>query len=155
LAHQDVIIERSRRGELVGFPAQYQPSRLIVPKDASNVTLRIGGREIELPDCISEFFHRIPPSHVALSASWYHDPKILPYYLSIDLQEKLGKEGYFDGWSLLFNLETIELISLKRVWQTDHGWGQQSVQIEPAQICTPDEMAQLAAWPAVRKRGDR
>lgn len=142
-AHQDMIIDLAPTGDLVGLPSEYQPARLDLPQSDSKATLRLGKSLVNFPTCISELFWQVPRRNVRLSASWYHDPKSLPYYLSIDLQEKRGKRGYFNGWSLLINLETAELISLERVWQTDQGWGQRGVKLDPAQFCDADELTQL------------
>ena len=139
-------MDLSPNGEIQGLPKEFQPAHLGLTKKGDSppeVTLRLGRSIVELPGCISELFRRIPRSHVKLSASWDHDPKDLPYYLSMELQEKRSKEGYFDGWSLLFNLNSGELMSLRRVWQTENGWGEQSAEIKPSQICTPEELRTL------------
>ena len=146
VAHQDFIMDLSRSGDIQGLPKEYQPAHLGLTKkrDAPpEVTLRLGRSFVALPGCVSELFRRIPRRHMKLSASWYHDPEELPYYLSIELQEKNSKEGFFDGWSLLFNLGSGGLMSLHRVWQIDNGWGQQSAEVKPSQICTPEELRAL------------
>jgi hypothetical protein len=66
-----------------------------------------------------------------------------PNYLDIQLQERRGRDYSFDGWSLQVNLDTGELMSFDRVCLTDRHCRQQGATIEPAQICTPDEMRQL------------
>jgi len=139
-------MDLSRSGEIQGLPKEYLPAHLAITKKGDappEVTLRLGRSVVAIPGCISELFRRVPRSHLKLSASWYHDPEDLPYYLSIELQEQSSKEGFFDGWSLLFNLGGGELMSLHRVWQIDNGWGEQRAEIKPSQICTPEELQTL------------
>ena len=141
-----MIMELSRNGDIQGLPNEYQPAHLGLAKKgdaAPEVTLRLGRAVVALPSCVSELFRRIPRSRMKLSASWYHNPEVLPYYLNVELQEQASKEGFFDGWSLLFNLGSGELMSLRRVWQIDNGWGEQSAEIKPSQICTPEELRTL------------
>jgi hypothetical protein len=47
-------------------------------------------------------------------ASWYHERSILPPYIGVDVVHGERQHGFFDGFSLLFNLETAFLIELTR-----------------------------------------
>ena len=133
----------SRTGEL-SLPDRYQPARLTIPaSENERVTLRLGASFVEFPECIARYFRRVPRRHVKLSASWYHDPSEMPYYLSIHLEEKRSKIGAFDGWSLLIDLDTVRLLTFSRESHTDGGYGRQGTEIPASTICTPDEQAQL------------
>ncbi len=146
-AHQDIVIKLKADGRLAGLPDQYQPAQLVI-RDSTlesfgSVLLRIGEHEVELPECLSVLFHKAV--RLDMSASWYHDPEVLPYYLSIDLPTKVpGRKTYgFDGWSILIALETAEIIRVQAMFQSHEGNGQRGQRIELKAFCSPEELDHL------------
>ncbi len=94
LAHEDSLVEIGRDGVLKGLPGHYEPAKLV--HNATVFRLRLGHNEVSLPPCLT--------SHLGLAqakphayASWYHERSI------------------FNGFSLLFNLETASLIEVTRL----------------------------------------
>ena len=147
-AHQDLIIELNRDGSLHGLPAKYEPASLVIPAgdyhEGQNVVLQLANHRVEFPECLSVLFAKASRRHIQLSASWYHDPTTLPYYLSIELPlRRRSGQGFFDGWSLLVALDTGELIEVNAVFESDDGMTQRGQKIDVAQFCTADEVEQL------------
>ena len=140
-AHEDTLIELSNAGELRDLPKQYQPARLVLPDDdQGRVSLQLGKASTVFPECISQFFRRTDRNRILIKASWYHDPKHLPYYLNIELEESGSKGGRL---SLLISLDTATLLSMDHILETNDGKGLQRDRINPTDICTPEEQSQL------------
>ena len=146
-AHQDVLITRQSNGNLVELPDEYQPAFLIVEESSARsigaVRIRLGNNQLNLPECLSVLFHKAIT--IDLSASWYHDPKSLPYYLSIKLPtKKPARKTYgYDGWSLLVALETAQVIRVSAKFQVHDGSGQRGQEIDLTTFCSADEREQL------------
>jgi hypothetical protein len=145
-AHQDVIVNISRSGRLVGLPDRYQPARLEIPRghdSQAHARLQLATHVLELPSCISALFRETPRSHVRASASWYHDRQDVPYYLLLRLSASRSRSGPFDGWALLFNLDTAELMRVSRMSRSHGGLGQAGEEIDLSTICSSKELARL------------
>ena len=114
-AHEDTIIE-VKETKLVGLPQEYQPAEL----DLENKLLRIANNQIMLPNCLIQYLP-INNSDVRVLASWYHDKRSgLPPYLNITgmSQDKPIK------YDVLFNMNTLELISITRITQINNNESQ-------------------------------
>ena len=146
--HQDALVKVSRSGQLVALPEEYQPARLHIPskqsQHKSNVTLRLGASVVEFPPCISRLFYEVKKRQIRVTASWYHDPELLPYYLVIRLSHERSKHAV-RGWSLMIDLETAELLRLSELSITNDGNGQRSEEVDVSSICTQEETEQLAS----------
>jgi hypothetical protein len=112
LAHEDSLVDIGRDGLLNGLPGHYEPAKLV--HNATVFRLRLGHNEVSLPLCLT--------SHLGLAqakpnayASWYHERSILPPYLGVNLVHGERQQGFFNGFSLLFNLETASLIEVTRL----------------------------------------
>jgi len=103
--HQDTILKIDKHGNLLGLPKKYSPAKF----DLAAKKLRIKDKEVVFPECVSKYFDRSFHSKVVLSASWYHETRFLPYYLNFRIGEDNAK-----GYTILINLETLELIYVNK-----------------------------------------
>ncbi|MDQ8004944.1 MAG: hypothetical protein REI64_09110 [Pedobacter sp.] len=104
--HQDKILKIDKKGNIVGLPKQFTPAKF----DLATKKLRIKDREVIFPKCLSSYFEQHRNPKVNLSASWYHEKRILPYYLNFEINDKNSNYGY----TILINLETLELIYINK-----------------------------------------
>jgi hypothetical protein len=134
LAHQDRIITLASDGRLEGFPATYEPAYLLLPPATGRgqVVLQLAGKRLDLPDCLSVLFAKTSRAHMRMAASWYHDPKVLPYYLSIDLPQRApSAHGFYDGWSILVDITRMKVLNVKAVFAIgDTAQSEQEVHLE-------------------------
>ena len=63
---------------------------------------------------------------IKLSASWYHSKDILPYYFNIDISHK----GIDFGYSILINLETLELIEMKKTVKKENSFYSSDIDLD-------------------------
>jgi hypothetical protein len=144
--HQDTIIELERDGVLHGLPAAYEPASLLIledPRKSHTVVLRIADRRVEFPECLSVLFAKADRHLIRLSASWYHDPTVLPYYLCIELPTRRTKFGSFDGWKILIDLNNASLIELSAAFESLGGNAQRYQKVDVNSFCNSDELARL------------
>lgn len=104
--HQDKILRIDKKGNIVGLPKQFAPAKF----DLATKKLRIKDREVLFPKCLSSYFEQHRNPKLNLSASWYHEKRILPYYLNFEINDK---NSYY-GYTILINLETLELIYMNK-----------------------------------------
>lgn len=119
LGHQDRLIRLASDGRLQGLPPEYEPAHLLLPpaKGTEHVVLQLGGKRLEFPDCLSVLFAKASRPHMLLSASWYHDAKLLPYYLSIRLPISApNAHGFYDGWSILVDITSVRVLKVEAVF---------------------------------------
>jgi hypothetical protein len=100
-AHEDHII-KIKDDKLVGLPDKYAPAEISLKESR----LRIGDHVMVFSPLLKSLFDL--PHDLKLTASWYHDPKIVPPYLVIAIQPK-GKDF---SYKLMLNLDTLDLIEL-------------------------------------------
>lgn len=113
IIHQDKILKIDRKGNIVGLPKQFAPAKF----DLTTKKLRIKDKEVLFPKCLSYYFEEHRNPKVNLSASWYHEKRVLPYYLNFEIDEKDSNFGY----TILINLETLELIYVnKRIFDGEN-----------------------------------
>lgn len=112
-AHQDTSLKLDG-SNIIGLPESYSPASF----DVSSKTLVIGQKKIEFPICLSKYFLPRESHSVELLASWYHEPDIMPPYLHIGIN--LSNRDY--AFQLLFNLETLEPISVEVHTSTNSGF---------------------------------
>ena len=114
-AHRDTII-KVEQNKLVGLPREYQPAEL----DLENKSLRIANNQITLPNCLIQYLP-INNSDARVLASWYHDNRSgLPPYLNIT---GISQDKPIKYW-VLFNMNTLELISVTRITQINENESQ-------------------------------
>ena len=134
LGHQDRLIRLVSEGRLQGLPPEYEPAHLFLPpaNGAEHAVLQLGGKRLEFPDCLSVLFAKASRPHMLLSASWYHDPKLLPYYLSIRLPISAPTaHGFYDGWAILVDITSVRVLKVEAVFTTgDAAQRQQEIDIK-------------------------
>jgi hypothetical protein len=135
-AHQDAILTVRSDGSLEGLPKEYEPAVLTWSGSIPTLELRIGAHETVLPKCLTSKL-LLERAEITVHASWYHDRSILPPYIVINIVHSMQKRGLFSGYSLVFNLETGELIQLERTSATDTG--QQNEELQVAAFCSRRE----------------
>lgn len=133
VAHQDRIFEIQSDGTLVGLPKQYTPATLKWSSEPiPSLTLRIGGRENALPLCLTTKL-ALGKAEIRAHGSWYHERSTLPPYIAVEVIHEKHMHGFFTGYTLLFNLDTSQLLELTRISGTDTE--QQRAAIEVASLC--------------------
>jgi len=132
-AHQDMVLQVSRQGEVQGTPERFGPIHI----DRDLPVVRIGVREVTLPECVAQHFRPRHGKHMQVSASWYHDPAVLPPYLSVSFAA--DKKRSWHSNTFLFDLETGALIQVRVA--RDSPLGQPVLDLEEA--CTEQERKQL------------
>jgi hypothetical protein len=106
LAHEDTLIGLETK-KLVGLPKEYTPAEL----DLKDFRIRIKDHAMAFSSLLKSLFDQ--PHDLRISASWYHDRKILPPYLLLSIQPKKKDFRY----ELLLNLDTLALVQLSVVLQ--------------------------------------
>jgi hypothetical protein len=105
-AHKDTPIKLSKEGKLIGLPEKYSNAEF----DRATFTLAINDKKIIIPECIKDFFKNYKEYDITFSASWYHDPGLIPYYIHMDI---VTSENPY-GCGVLFNLETLEIFQITK-----------------------------------------
>jgi hypothetical protein len=126
LAHEDSLVEIAADGSLRGLPVKYEPARLV--HGAMFFRLRLGQHEVSLPLCLTSQLG-LGKAKLKAYASWYHERSILPPYLGVDVVHGERQQGFFTGFSLLFNLETSSLIEVTRLSVEGHAQHRSTVNI--------------------------
>jgi hypothetical protein len=142
-AHVDRPIRIEADGTLRGLPAKYEPAKLnwIASRPATHLTLRVGANVISLPACVASRLG-LETSKLRTHASWYHTGSSLPPYIVVDVvHAESRRDGWFKGFSLLFNLDTAELIE----WQRVNGSRDQTTydDIKPQAVCSAAEVLEM------------
>lgn len=119
-AHEDREFQISADGTLLGYPEEYGPAAVLVAYTGFNgqaapatVTIRTGGHELRLPQCLSSLFVLPEGQEMRAHGSWYHRFDRLPPYLVVDLPTNSQDTWVFDGHTLLFNMRNAELIEAR------------------------------------------
>ena len=138
LAHEDTMFEIRSDGTLLGLPAQYTPAMLRWSSEPNpGLTLRVAARENVLPRCLTSKLS-LGQAQIRAYGSWYHERSLLPPYIAVDVIHKQHKHGHFTGYTLLFNLDTSQLMELTRI--TGNVDEQQRTAIKVTPLCeTPNE----------------
>jgi len=149
LAHQDTIFSIASDGRLSRIPDDYGPVfiRLEGTADSPRVSLEIPARRVSLPSCLARLFLLPKGETIRAKGSWYHSRSLLPPYVSFDLPRETIANGFYTGYSLLFNLETGELIELSQHTAMPDGNGVRMRSLEVGSPCDPDEPLRLRAAP--------
>lgn len=132
--HQDTPLKIDKNGNIIGLPKQYGPAKF----DLAAKRLRIKDREVVFPKCLQCYFEQHRHPKVYLSASWYHEKRILPYYLNFRIVE--NKVNY--EYSILINLETLALIEVSK--STIEGDTMYSPKIELGKKCLVDYNSEIS-----------
>lgn len=124
VAHTDTFLGVSESGAIIGLPDEFGPVSIRVIRyadpeatnDRPQVEVVMAGTRRVLGVCLSSLFMQPPTQELRAHASWYHDSDTLPPYLIVDIPWKLdpGEPWRFEGYSLMFNLESGELREVRR-----------------------------------------
>ena len=99
--HEDTTLKLDGK-KIVGLPEVYQPALL----DAEEGFLQIGDKRLIFNGFMKEVFSGDRRYSTDITASWYHDPKVLPPYLSIDVTPRGANFTY----SILIDLNKLKII---------------------------------------------
>lgn len=109
-AHQDTPLDLRKDGRIKGLPEKYSSAQF----DGLTFTLRINDKQIIIPECVKEFFKNYKDYRITFSASWYHDPELLPHYIVMDIVSAYHPYGC----QVFFDLETLEIF---QIWKPEIG----------------------------------
>lgn len=119
-AHSDRVIRLSGTN-LVGLPKRYSPATF----DVDRKEIVIGTQRLTLAGPLKRFFPNDIPYKLEISASWYHDPNLLPPYLCLAI---LPEDRDFK-YEILLNLDSLEVIYAHvLVRDSPFGWSKFSVE---------------------------
>ena len=104
--HKDRLLEIDKNGNIIGLPKKFSPAKF----DLVSKKLRLHKKEVVFPKCLTSYFEEQENSTILLFASWYHSKNIMPYYLNFTIVSKEVDYGY----SVLIDLETLELIEINK-----------------------------------------
>ncbi|MCR9093308.1 MAG: hypothetical protein NXI30_03740 [bacterium] len=149
LAHEESLVSLADDGRLSGLPEEYGSAFLRVDRRESEwkVEVELGGRRTQLPRCLVEFFEN-SSKPLEIGASWYHDSEYLPPYLSIGLAQKPGRADQAVWLDIAFALDDARLVAFDLSASYPERSGQLA-HMDPARVCTPDELRSLRFRPAV------
>ena len=151
-SHADVIITMAKDGKLQGLPEKYSPAILKVTfsnkafgAPVESIVLTLGQKNITIPKSICAYLQTTDLNQITLSASWYHDLKLLPPYIKINFNDpgEIRRDSYNPGYSLLFNLDTCRLIEMEINVIRNGGNGCQFVPVDLSAICKPKDLQQV------------
>jgi hypothetical protein len=159
-AHRDAVLPLHADGSITGLPRPYGPGRLDVMfspdrhgRRIDSFALQLGKVNTRVPACAAGLLNTQSHGDIRITASWYHDESLLPYYLSIDFFDTGRDQGSSmnPGFSFLFNLRTGKLIQLMANVVLEPGRTMQSIPVDLQKRCSASDLAgfaQGAASPA-------
>jgi hypothetical protein len=103
-AHSDTLIELKGKS-LVGLPERFQPAAF----DSERASLTIAGKELLLPRFLTSVLADKEAYELQLASSWYHDPELLPPYISIDVTPK----GRHFTYSVLVDMVGMKILEVE------------------------------------------
>ena len=151
-AHRDTLIPIEKDGTLARLPKQYQPAKLDIrfergdgDKRVSFVRLTLGAKEVSLPMCVVYLLNSEELSQIRAKGSWYHERGVLPPYLDVEFYDSgyETEKSANPGYSLLFNLETAQLIRMDVNIVHEREKSIQSVPVDIGGLCTAQEASKL------------
>ncbi len=161
-AHQDTVLKLNSDGRLDGLPAEYSPASLRVvfsqsseigEASISRLELKIGGKTVVVPGCVTGLALTRSMKDVRVVASWYHDTKSshLPPYLSVTLadpgyEDPRDRPGYLlrPGYTLRFNLSTAKLFEMELF--IDRGGYFQGVPVDFRERCFASNLEKFSEY---------
>lgn len=137
---EDQVVSLRPDGVIPEIPAELGEARLTIAglgTSAPSVVFRIGDHEDALPTCLTRFIRSKNEQDVQLTSSWYHDEKLLPYYLVVAFRNPGSNRGkvFHSGYSFMFNLHNAELMEVQRLEANRFGDGGRYSRIDPQSVC--------------------
>ena len=110
----------------------------------TTVIFKLGEYRIDLPECLSKLFPLSKGNEVRVHGSWKHKRSKLPPYIIIDLpQSTFSGSGFFNGYSLMFNLKTVQLIKVLQKTSFNYGKNQRQKEIKINKLFSSSEIKSL------------
>lgn len=103
-AHQDTLISLEGKA-LVNLPKRFQPASF----DANEASLTIAGKPLLLPRFLKSVLEDPKSYDLSIASSWYHDPELLPPYLSI----KIAPKGRHFAYSVLVDMSGLRVLKVE------------------------------------------
>lgn len=142
-AHQDRIFKIGPDGKIEGIPEKFGEVKLLWSADQPP-ELHIGPLTSKFPPCIAKLFAASSREQIRALGSWYHARGTLPAYLNFELPESGTKEKeYWNGHTILFNLETAEVIEIQRVTSDPQQRSHQYKTLALKDLCSKAEIDAL------------
>lgn len=120
--HKDMIIKLEKDGSLVGLPSKYSPAHF----DSLTFDLKIGKFGAKMPKCVLKNFESYSVSELRFTSSWYHDKTLLPNYI----QMEISFEGQNFQYKLLYNLDTLEIFEIEKVFVVETSFLTERIEID-------------------------
>lgn len=118
-AHEDRILSLRADGSIPEIPATFGAvsfrARFGPPVE---VVFRVDGRTTVVPACITRLIPSQSLRDIDLSGSWYHDERILPFYVAADFLPPDRNEDAGKAVSVIFNLHDASIV---QVWAPEPG----------------------------------
>lgn len=129
IAHQDRVVTLRPDGSISEIPSELGGASLAVEGLGSGsplISFSIGGGTGRVPTCLAQLIRTKSADEIELAASWHHDPRQMPLYLSVVFPDpgKSPDRVFNDGYNFMFSLETGELFEASRMessWLQDGG----------------------------------
>lgn len=103
-AHEDTLISLEGKA-LVNLPKRFQPASF----DANEASLTIAGKQLLLPRFLKSVLGDPKSYDLILASSWYHDPELLPPYISI----KIAPKGRHFTYRVLVDMSGLRVLGVE------------------------------------------
>ncbi|WP_291271543.1 hypothetical protein [Geothrix sp.] len=156
-----MVIEIRKDGTFVGLPKDFTPASIQVEFSSSptdqpirSLAITLSGHTIQIPAILLKTMNCQSIDAVFASASWYHDEKLLPFYMQIEFLEpgfdKLRPDN--PGIVMLLNLRTGMVMEVRRIVITKprESWEGRLIDIE--KLCSPRELKEFYSPLLINKR---
>ena len=160
-AHQDMVIEIRKDGTFVGLPKEFTPASIeiefsnsLTDQPIRSLAITLSGNKVKIPAILLKMMNCQSIDAVVASASWYHDEKLLPYYMQIEFLEpgfdKLRPDN--PGIVMLLNLRTGMVMEIRRIVITKPGQSWEGRLIDIEKLCSPRELKEFYSPLLINKR---
>lgn len=103
-AHQDTVITLKGKS-LENLPKQFQPASF----DTKEASLTIAAKKLVFPDALTSILEAPESYDLRIVSSWYHDPEILPPYISI----KITPKGRHFTYSIMVDMNGPKILQVE------------------------------------------
>lgn len=138
-AHQDAILKIGADGRIAEIPAPWGPVRVVVsyaaPRHVTSVQVANQRFNVKLSPCVLKYLGGV--TAVGASGSWYHEPSVMPPYLTLVFVQQAARNSRMpeQSVSVTFSLADGRVLMGSRAWKPK--WrGQQQKVITHAASCS-------------------
>ena len=120
-AHQDARLDVGEHGIVSRIPAEFGAVKLNIQGLETTkkvLTFSVNEQHTQVPECVANLIRTNRVKGMRLSGSWYHDTRILPYYVSVQFYTpaQVQAQNYNNpDLSLLFDLQSSQLLSVNHI----------------------------------------